>query len=112
MERLFLECAIRAALLVSATAILLYVFRVKNAAVQHKVWTGVMLVMLALPAWTEWGPKASLHLLPALPERVSIAATVPPVRETAPDFSQLELNIPAAPVKHSATWDWQFVLLG
>jgi hypothetical protein len=64
MERLFLECAVRAVLLVGGTAIVLYVTRVKAAAAKHSVWTGVMALMLVLPIWTAWGPKACLRLLP------------------------------------------------
>jgi hypothetical protein len=52
MERLFFECAVRAALLVGATALALYGMRVKSAAARHSVWTGVVAVMLLLPIWT------------------------------------------------------------
>jgi hypothetical protein len=68
MERLFLECTLRAALLVVGTATLLYAMRIKAAAAKHRVWTGVMVLMLVLPIWTTWGPKISLRVLPALPE--------------------------------------------
>jgi hypothetical protein len=64
MERLFLEIAIRAALLVAGPAIVLYSFRVRDAAAKHKVLAGAMVFMLVLPFWTAWGPKASLRLLP------------------------------------------------
>src|ERR1700683_2557903 len=64
MDRLFFECAVRAALLVAGTATVLYVTRVKAAAARHNVWTGVVLLMLVLPIWTVWGPKASLRVLP------------------------------------------------
>jgi hypothetical protein len=73
MERLFLECAVRAALLVGATAIVLYVMRVKAATARHSVWAGVVALMLLLPIWTAWGPKASLRVLPPLAQ--SIATT-------------------------------------
>jgi len=74
MERLFLECAIRAALLVAGTAIVLYAMRVKSAAVRHIVWSGVVVLMLVLPIWTTWGPKASLRLLPPLAQATANGA--------------------------------------
>ncbi|HLV94064.1 MAG TPA: M56 family metallopeptidase [Candidatus Acidoferrales bacterium] len=77
MERLFLECTIRAALLAGGTAIVLYAMRVKPPAVKHRVWTGVLALMLILPAWTVWGPKVSVRVLPALPEITANATTSP-----------------------------------
>jgi len=73
MERLSLECAVRAALLVGVAGILLYAMRVKAATARHSVWAGVVVFMLLLPIWTVWGPKAALRVLPPLAQ--SIAAT-------------------------------------
>ncbi len=78
MERLFLEFAVRAALLVGGTAIVLYFTRVKAAAAKHFVWTGVVALMLVLPLWTTWGPKASLRLLPPIAP-VSASGSMVPV---------------------------------
>lgn len=77
MERLFLECALRAALLVGGTAMVLYVMRVKQAAVRHRVWTAVTALMLMLPAWNTWGPRVSLRVLPALPQITTKDTIVP-----------------------------------
>jgi beta-lactamase regulating signal transducer with metallopeptidase domain len=77
MERLFLESTLRAALLAGGTAIVLYAMRVKPPAVKHRVWTGVLALMLILPAWTAWGPKVSVRVLPALPEITANATTSP-----------------------------------
>ena len=66
MDRLFVECTVRAALLVGGTAIVLFLMRVKNAAATHTVWSGALALMLGLPIWTVWGPKVSLRLLPPL----------------------------------------------
>ena len=79
MTRIFLECAIRAALIVIGTAIVLYAMRVKVAAVKHRVWTAVLVLMLALPAWTAWGPKAELRLLPAAVQRFAGEPIATPV---------------------------------
>ena len=77
MDHLFLECAVRAALLVAGTALVLYVMRVKAAAARHSVWASVVLLMLVLPIWTAWGPKAPLRLLPPLGQITANEAIVP-----------------------------------
>jgi TonB family protein len=77
MERVFLECTLRAALLAVGTAIVLPAMRVKPAAVKHRVWTGVLALMLVLPVWTAWGPKLSLRVLPALPQITANETTTP-----------------------------------
>ncbi|PWT78238.1 MAG: hypothetical protein C5B58_15535 [Acidobacteria bacterium] len=92
MQRLILECAVRAALLVMGTALVLYLMRVKFAAAKHKVWTCVLAVMLVLPIWTAWGPKASLRLLPALPQTtasntVTTSGTPPTASGASPQLS-------------------------
>ncbi len=76
MEHLFLECAIRAALLVAGTALVLYVMRVKAAPARHSVWKSVVLLMLGLPIWTIWGPKAPLYVLPPLPQFIANGAAL------------------------------------
>jgi beta-lactamase regulating signal transducer with metallopeptidase domain len=74
MERLLVECAVRALLLIGLAGTTLYAMRVKDAAAKHQVWTGVMALMLFLPVWTMWGPKVNLRVLPPLP---SVSATGP-----------------------------------
>ena len=65
MEQLALEFALRSGLIVLTAAVVLRVLRIRAAAAQHTVWVGVLVVMLALPLWISWGPKASLAVLPA-----------------------------------------------
>ena len=77
MERLFLECAVRAALIVGATAVVLYAMRVKAATAKHSVWTGVVALMLLLPIWAAWGPKVSLRVLPPLTQSLANRANAP-----------------------------------
>ncbi len=100
MDRLFLECSLRAALLVLATAAALYFMRVRSAAARHVVWTAVTLVVLALPICIMWGPSVSLPILPAQPganaSHATFGATI--VRATA-------LPSPGIPL-------WKLVLLG
>ncbi len=67
MQRLFMECAVRAALIALGTAAVLRLLHVKSAGARHAAWSGVVALMLLLPAWMAWGPRAVLRLLPAAP---------------------------------------------
>jgi hypothetical protein len=58
-------------LIVGATAVVLYAMRVKAATAKHSVWTGVVALMLLLPIWMDWGPKASLRVLGPLTQSVA-----------------------------------------
>jgi bla regulator protein BlaR1 len=108
MERLILECAIRAALIAAVTALVLIVTKVKSAAAKHAAWSTVLVLMLLLPAWTAWGPKAELSVLPPA-ERVlvpeSAGATQPP-RPPITDPSQPQNNA------RRSDADWPNVMLG
>jgi len=55
----------------------LYAMRVKAAAVKHRVWTAVVLLMLLLPVWTAWGPKAPVRVLPSSVEGTVSEAVAP-----------------------------------
>jgi beta-lactamase regulating signal transducer with metallopeptidase domain len=92
MERIFLECTVRAALLVVGAAIVLLAMRVKPAAAKHRVWSGVMALMLLLPIWAAWGPKVSLRLLPPLApaatnQSMPLATTLPGAPSPSPFLS-------------------------
>ncbi len=65
MLHLVLDFTVRATLIAAATALVLWMMRIKNAATQHTAWTGVLVAMLALPAWEAWGPKTPIRVLPA-----------------------------------------------
>ena len=69
MERLLVDCAVRAALMVVVTAVILSATRIKTPSVLHTAWTAVLLSMLLLPLWTMWGPRASLRVLLPAPVR-------------------------------------------
>ena len=107
MQRLVLECAIRAALIAAGTAAVLRVLRVKTAAARHAAWTGVLAMMLMLPVWTAWGPKASLRLLPA-PGGDAVESRAAAASEAGMD-STSRLSTPAA---SPPAWNWQDVMLG
>src|SRR2546430_14243551 len=65
MRQLIVECVLRSALIGAGTALVLSVLRVKSAAARHAAWAAGTAVMLALPLWTAWGPRASLRAMPA-----------------------------------------------
>jgi TonB family protein len=83
MEKLMLECIVRSALIALCTAIALFVLRVKAARVRHAVWASVVVLMLALPAWTAWGPKAVLRVLKAAPTVAGAQPVVVMVQDDA-----------------------------
>lgn len=63
-----LECSVRAVLVAAAVAVVVKAFRISNARARHLAWCGVVAAMLLLPAFTAWGPKATVRVLPALVE--------------------------------------------
>src|SRR5207249_8478479 len=69
METLLLECAVRAILIATGTAVLLSVMRIKNVVARHRAWTGVMLFMLMLPLWTVFGYQVPIHVLSPIGEQ-------------------------------------------
>jgi hypothetical protein len=77
VENLFFECSVRAALIIGAAAIVLSAMKVKEPTAKHRIWTGVLALMLLLPIWTIWGPKASLRVLPPLTQASATQARVP-----------------------------------
>jgi len=104
MMQLIVECVVRSVVIAFCTAIVLYVLRVKAARVRHAVWASVVVLMLVLPVWTAWGPKAVLRILKPAP---AIAVAQPAVaQQTLPEGEG-----PASPVER-AVWTWQDSLLG
>ena len=76
MQNILLECAVRAALIALGTGAALQLLRVRSASARHGAWSAVVAIMLLLPAWMAWGPRASLRVLPAATVAVSAAAPV------------------------------------
>jgi len=112
MLRLLLECGIRAAFVVLGTAILLAAMQVKAAAVKHRVWTAVLLLMLTLPVWIAWGPKAPLRFLPPAMGRVAgdvTALTINP--STAPPLQDVSDARKIVQPKRPNVPAWQVALL-
>lgn len=108
MQELMLECAVRAALIALGTAAALALARVKSAGARHAAWTGVVALMLALPAWMAWGPRVSLPFLPAH-EAAAISITPAAVPMPSPLVEAPSL---AAPAVLSVRWNWIAIVYG
>jgi hypothetical protein len=111
MERLFVECAVRAALIAVVTAVVLRSIGIKPAAARHTAWTSVMLTMLLLPIWTAWGPQAPIRLLPPLPQPEIIETPLTGILHYSASQTamyQIETSAPHRAVQNS---NWQSLLL-
>jgi TonB family protein len=95
MEKLILECVVRSALIAVCTAAALYIFRVKAARVRHAVWASVVVLMLLLPSWTVWGPKAVLRVMKPEPAPVYVRPAVETVQQ----------DVIAPPLRQKADWN-------
>ena len=69
------ESAIRVTLIAAIIALVLFAMRIKTASALHAVWASVVVLMLLLPAWVAWGPKASIPVLS--PDRIPTMVYVP-----------------------------------
>ena len=69
------ESAIRVTLIAAIIALVLFAMRIKTASMLHVVWASVAVVMMLLPAWVAWGPKAPLAVLP--PDQAPVIALLP-----------------------------------
>ena len=113
MERLFFECAVRAILIATGTAVALSVLRIKNVVARHRAWTGVVLFMLMLPLWTAFGYQVPLRMLSPIPQHGELtgsvpAATVPVVITQMNDHSSAISKGDATP----QVMDWREFMLG
>jgi len=113
MEQLLLECAVRAILIATGTAVALSVMRIKNVVARHQAWTGVVLSMLMLPLWTAFGYQVPLRMLSPIPQHGELtgsvpAATVPVVITQMNDHSSAISKGDATP----QVMDWREFMLG
>jgi hypothetical protein len=98
MPHLLLESSVRAALIALGTAAVLHALRAKSAGARHAAWAGLVVLMLLLPLWMAWGPRASLRVLPAAPT----PAAVTPILLSP----LVPLGISAVRVEPPARWNW------
>src|SRR6185312_15990120 len=111
MFHFFRECTIRAALIVAATPLVLYAMRVKVASVKHRVWTAVLLLMLALPLWIAWGPKAPIRILPANVENFAayVLVQTPPPSKAPLQKTDTSQATPAPVPPLLSPLEWSFL---
>ena len=113
MERLLLECAVRALLIALGTGAVLRAIRIRTPAACHKAWAGVMLLMLLLPVWTVWGPKASVAVLPTLGQSAGIESIAPIQVPLVGGFEPTPVPPEMlARSQRARGWDWGALLLG
>jgi beta-lactamase regulating signal transducer with metallopeptidase domain len=62
---LLVESAIRITVLAFGVAVVLRLLRIGSPRLAHRAWSGVVLVMLLLPASVVWGPSFNVPLLPS-----------------------------------------------
>jgi TonB family protein len=105
MQNLILECAVRASLIAIGTGAVLHILRVKAARARHVIWASVVILMLALPAWTAWGPRAAIRVLNGAPNPTSPintgfrASTAALSGQALPEAFPLEM--PKPPIRSS-----------
>lgn len=109
MLALLAEASLRAAAMAVATALVLALFRVRDARVRHAAWSGMLVFMLLSPLAVTWGPKA----------RVPVRAAEPIVRAVGLDALALQLpplQLPAktrpADARAAFTADWRVMVCG
>src|SRR5215469_3509316 len=112
MERLWVECAVRASLIAFFTAVVLRTIGIKPAAARHTAWTSVMLTMLLLPIWRAFGPKTPIRLLPPVEWQGGRIET--PLQNALPYSVRLTEVRPvkaSEPHPTGQIWTWQSLLL-
>jgi bla regulator protein BlaR1 len=102
MQTLLVECVVRTSLIAAVVALVLYVMRIETASARHAVWAGVVLVMLLLPAFLIWGPRASLPVLPREARHTAVAM-LPVENGAAPASTQMRT---AAAAAQPIVWSW------
>jgi beta-lactamase class D/beta-lactamase regulating signal transducer with metallopeptidase domain len=83
MLALLAEASLRAAAMAAATALVLALFRVRDARVRHAAWSAMLVFMLLSPLAIAWGPKA----------RVPVRASEPIARAVAVGLDTLDLQL-------------------
>jgi hypothetical protein len=111
MESLFVECAVRAALIAVITAVVLRTIGIKPAAARHTAWTGVMLTMLLLPIWTAFGPKTPIRLLPPVEWHGSDETPLQNVLPYSVRLTEMRQVKTSRPNPTGQNWTWQSLLL-
>ncbi len=108
MQTLLAECVVRTSLIAAVIGLILYVLRIKTASARHAVWTGVVLMMLLLPAFLTWGPRASLPVLSGATRQTAVS--VLPVVDR-PASAPVAVHVETA-APQPFLWSWPAFLAG
>src|SRR5262245_6281537 len=107
------ESLVRSTLIAAVVALVLKAARVASPSVRHAAWTGVVIVMLMLPALAAWGPRAPVRLLPADGMDGRTLALSRAVTETAATLSPRSRAAKQAEGRNSAAfWSWRALAAG
>jgi TonB family protein len=112
MQNLILECAVRASLTAVCMGAVLCILRVKSARVRHAVWTSVVVLMLALPVWTAWGPRAMVRVLRPADTPTTSRSTASIAAFSAQALPQAFRAATRKPPVDSPTLTWRNCLAG
>jgi outer membrane protein len=108
MLDIFLEASLRATVIAAAALGALWLLRVRAPAVRHRVWTVVMLAMLALPLAIAWAPDVSL---PVLPPTYSDAPSAAAPSSYSIDVAATPIEPATVELTPAPSWSWQAWLL-
>ncbi|HET7923366.1 MAG TPA: M56 family metallopeptidase, partial [Rhodanobacteraceae bacterium] len=108
MLDILLEAALRATLIAATALGTLWLLRVRAAAVRHRVWTVVMVAMLALPLAIAWAPDVSLPVLPPAYSDAPRAVAAPPSDSVGVTVTAAEpATSDAVELMPAPSWSWR-----
>ncbi len=94
-----IECSIRAALIAAAVAAVAGGLRIASPAARHLAWCSVLAAMLLLPAFTVWGPKATVRVLPVTAEAPPVAPWISEISGAAVAADPPAANVRVPPAE-------------
>jgi len=110
MQTFVIDYVLRTSLIAAAVAAVLWMMRVRAAGARHAVWVGVAAVMMVLPAWMAWGPKARVPVLPPAARTAAAATAVMPIVDVP--IAAARKAHPAAVAPRRSPWDWTSLFAG
>jgi beta-lactamase regulating signal transducer with metallopeptidase domain len=111
MTSVLFESAVRATLLAAAVALVLRAMRIESAVVRHATWSGVVVIMLLLPALVTWGPKASFPVLSPDPKQGASLTSTPSAVDAVAVRAEAQVAA-AIDAPLGSRWSWRTFLTG
>jgi hypothetical protein len=104
------EFTIKVTLIVAYTGIVLWVTRTRNASARFKVWASVMIIMLLLPLWILWGPRARTPVPSFLrPQFESIVRLSGGHSEPVESISSIQAGTMSERSESNPRWNWKWL---